>query len=326
LGADFLAAPKLTSNSTSFSKQMGYGIETLKFAMKIPRDYDIYLCEGTYIFPALAKKLGLIKGKIINIAASPIFYWMTIGEISGLKRSFAMNMAKEVDGFISGSYMIDGFVKELFPDARTIVSCPFILPERRAALIKSNKEFPKLDSKRILTIGTKDPRTKGIDLLVNAFLKLRKSDQSIKLNIVGNMPGIEKYLSDRRGIELLGSITDANDMVNIIKSSALYVHMGRGETFGISIIESMLGGLPCIVSNYTGTKKYVEKVSSKMVVPLDSDKLAEVIDWYFKLPVERKRELSKKSIKYSMEFERKRTLKKFLINYKKMIKDIKAES
>ncbi len=317
-----MAAPKITSNSNSFLKQIGYGIETLRFVMKMPKDYDIYLCEGTYIFPALAKKLGLIKGKIINISATPIFYWIKTGDITGFKKSFAMDMAKQVDGFVSGSYMIDGFIKELFPEAKTIVSCPFILPERRELLIKRGKEFPALDSKRILMVGTYDPYTKGIDILVGAFRKLRKRDKSIKLNIVGNMPGIEKYLTDRGGIKLSGSISDAKELVDIIKNSAVYVHMGRGETFGISIIESMLGGLPCIVSNYTGTKRYVEKVNSKMVVPLDPDKLADVIDWYFKLPINRKKELSRRSMGYVMDFERKKIIAKFLIDYKRLLKEL----
>lgn len=304
---------------------MEYGIETLKFVIGMPKGYDVYLCEGTYIFPALAKKLGLIKGKIINIAASPIFYWMTTGEIKGFKKSFAMDMAREVDGFVSGSYMIDAFIRQLFPNAKTIVSCPFILPERRKALLRRGREFPALDSKRILMIGTKDPRTKGIDLLVGAFLKLRKKDKDIKLDIVGVMPGIERYLKDREGIKLLGSVTDAEDLADIIKGSAVYAHMGRGETFGISIVESMLGGLPCIVSEYTGTKRYVEKVSSRMVVPLDSDKLASALDWYFKLPISRKKELSRRSVRYAMEFERRKIITKFLLDYGKMLKELQDD-
>ena len=39
-----------------------------------------------------------------------------------------------------------------------------------------------------------------------------------------------------------------------LKKCSLSLHLGRGEAFGINILETMLVGIPTIVSKYTGAK------------------------------------------------------------------------
>ena len=78
LHADFYAAPKLRSESSNIL--LG-GLSILKAVFTLPKNYDVYFCEGTYIIPALARKLGLLskKAKIVNILASPLLYYIKIG-------------------------------------------------------------------------------------------------------------------------------------------------------------------------------------------------------------------------------------------------------
>ncbi|MCW1294835.1 MAG: hypothetical protein QXP07_03230 [Candidatus Parvarchaeum sp.] len=75
LHANFYPAPKLRSERSNI---ITGGLSILKAVFTLPRDYAIYLCEGTYIIPALAKKLGLLRkdAKIVNILASPLLYYI----------------------------------------------------------------------------------------------------------------------------------------------------------------------------------------------------------------------------------------------------------
>ena len=128
LHADFYPAPKLRSEK---SNMITGGLSILKAVFTLPRNYDIYFCEGTYLIPALAKKLGLIRkdAKIVNILASPLLYYIKTGLIKGIRKRFAITLLKEVDSFVCVSKMEDDLLKEIIPNAKSIVIYPFVKQE-----------------------------------------------------------------------------------------------------------------------------------------------------------------------------------------------------
>jgi len=310
LNADFYPAPKLKSES---SNMLLGGLSILKAVFTLPKDYDVYFCEGTYIIPALARKLGLLnkKAKIVNILASPLLYYIKTGRIKGIRRKFALWLLKEVDLFVSIGKMEDEILKEILPNAKSIVTYPRPKKEVVTALLKDER-MPDLNSQIILTIGTHDAYYKGIDIVYKAFKKVRKKFINAKLYIVGNIPDLSKYVNCKeKGIYCLGHV---DNLEMFIKISSLYVHMGRGDTFPLSTIEAMLGGLPAIVSEWTGTKEVVNEVDKKLIIELNPKELANKIIWYFSLNNAKKTELSIKS---------KDEAKKFVKSVK--VKDLKKK-
>ena len=310
LNADFYPSPKLKSES---SNMLLGGLSILKAVFTLPKDYDVYFCEGTYIIPALARKLGLLnkKAKIVNILASPLLYYIKTGRIKGIRRKFALWLLKEVDLFVSIGKMEDEILKEILPNAKSIVTYPRPKKEVVTALLKDER-MPDLNSQIILTIGTHDAYYKGIDIVYKAFKKVRKKFINAKLYIVGNIPDLSKYVNCKeKGIYCLGHV---DNLEMFIKISSLYVHMGRGDTFPLSTIEAMLGGLPAIVSEWTGTKEVVSKVDRKLIIELNPKELANKIIWYFSLNNAKKTELSIKS---------KDEAKKFVKSVK--VKDLKKK-
>ena len=160
--------------------------------------------------------------------------------------------------------------------------------------------MPDLNSHKILAIGTNSAYYKGIDILYEAFKIVKKDFPDAELFIVGRIPDLSNYVDcNDKGVHCLGYVEDLKE---VIKNSALYVHMGRGDTFPLSTIEAMLGGLPAIVSEWTGTKEVVSKVDSNLIVKLNANEVAKQISRYFSVNYAEKSRLSKKSIKEAYEF------------------------
>jgi len=312
LNADFYPAPKLRSESSNIL--LG-GLSIFKAVFTLPKNYDVYFCESTYIIPALARKLGLLnkKAMIVNILASPLLYYIKVGKIKGIRKQFALWLLKEVDLFISIGKMEDEILKEILPNAKSIVTYPKPKKEVITSLLK-DKRMPNLNSHRILTIGTNSAYYKGIDIVYEAFKRVKKEFPDAELFIVGKMPDLSNYVEcNEKGVHCLGYV---EDLGMVIKNSALYVHMGRGDTFPVSCIEAMLGGLPAIVSEWTGTKEVVNKVNKRLIVKLNANDVAKRILWYFGLNYKTKDKFSIKSqhtVKHFIKNNYLKELKKSII-------------
>jgi len=309
LHANFYPAPKLRSES---SNMLLGGLSILKAVFTLPKNYDIYFCEGTYIIPALARKLGLLskKAKIVNILASPLLYYIKVGKIKGIRKKFATWLLKEVDLFVSIGKMEDEILKEILPNAKSIVTYPKPKREVAIALLK-DKRMSDLNSHKILTIGTNSAYYKGIDIVYNAFKTVKKEFPDTELFIVGRIPDLKNYIDCHdEGVHCLGYVEDLNE---VIKNSALYVHMGRGEAFSVSCIEAMLGGLPAIVSEWTGAKEVVSKVNDNLVARLNPQDVAKKILWYFRLNDEARMKLALNSQKEAKSFIKRNHLTEFKI-------------
>lgn len=318
IGTDYFPAPRLMSGNNGLLYNISGLARILVSTFTIPRGYEVYLCEATYIIPVLAKKLHLIKqdAKIINICSNPLLYYIKTGVIRGIKRRFALWLLKGVDGFICVGEMEKGLLLDVLPHAKAIVTYSFIRKDSVKSLSSAAEISPNLASHKILLIGKYDPYYKGVDILVAAFKKVRSKWPDAELNIVGKMDGAEKYVNGAEGVNVLGHV---KDLTKMIKGSALYVHMGRGDAFAISTQEAMLGGLPTIVSDWTGTKEIVGKVAGNMVVPLDKNKVAAAINKYFSMPLNAKTRLSTKFIHAASELKEDKIVKKFVKDYQKLL-------
>jgi len=298
LHADFYPAPKLRSES---SNMLLGGLSIFKAVFTLPKNYDVYFCEGTYIIPALARKFGLLskKAKIVNILASPLLYYIKIGRIKGIRKQFALWLLNEVDLFVSIGKMEDEILKEILPNAKSIVTYPKPKREVAIALLK-DKRMSDLNSHKILTVGTNSAYYKGIDIVYEALKLVKKEFPDAELFIVGKIPDLSNYVDcNEKGVHCLGYV---EDLGTVIKNSALYVHMGRGDTFPVSCIEAMLGGLPAIVSEWTGAKEVVNKVDNRLIIELNPKELANKIIWYFSLNNAKKAKLSIRSKEEAKNF------------------------
>ncbi|MEM3245935.1 MAG: glycosyltransferase, partial [Candidatus Micrarchaeaceae archaeon] len=317
VGSVFYAAPKLKSES---SNMFTGGIDIIKAVIDLPKNYDIYLCEGTYIIPAIAKRFGMLNknAKIVNILASPMLYYIKTGLIKGLRKRFALSLLKNVDLFVSIGAMEDEFLKEILPTAHSFISYPSINKKLLTKIIKT-KTKPDLYNKKIIAVGTHDAYYKGMDIIIEAFRIVKNKYPDTTLEIVGQMENINKYLPKNTDGLIYNGYVD--NLLGHMMNSSICVHMGRGDTFPVSTMEAMATGLPTIVSDFTGTKEMVSSVDKGMVLPLDAETLARKIQWYFNLGKAKKIGLSNKFRHAAIKFNNKDYISKFKRNFYEALND-----
>ena len=318
VGADFLSSDFVTGWTKSKRIQIHKKIlGVLAPSFLLPKDYDIYLCEGSFILPVIAKKLRLQsrRGKIVNFIADPLVYYLHTGVITGTKRRVLLNLLRSVDGFVCVSDMEKELLLE-FVDKPAVVVDPFV-PD------KLYKEYmgisPDLSSHNIVFVAKgSDWFYKGVDLLVDGFSIAKKEICDLRLNVVGEWKPKEDWLVD--GVKFVGQ---QKSLAPYFKRSSLYVHIGRGEAFGISVLEAMLSGLPPIVSNWTGAKTVVEKLGRGFVSDIRPEDVGEKIVKYYDLSLAKRKALSRKSRSLAADYKRDKKVKLFTEQFQKLVEEMK---
>ena len=86
----------------------------------------------------------------------------------------------------------------------------------------------------------------------------------------------------------------------------LYLHPGRDDAFPTSVLDAMIGGLPVIVSNQTGSIDFIDKLDKNLVCDLDIKDISDKIKYYFDLSTKKKKNLSKRAIKVQTYLRRRK--------------------
>ncbi|MCS7201476.1 MAG: glycosyltransferase family 4 protein [Dictyoglomus sp.] len=261
--------------------------------------YSTFLCEGTFLIPSLFKYLPIkrFKKNIINISADPSFYYYIIRRTNFLKRILFKKALRKVDLFICVGEMVSKFLRQIFPNAKYIIIYPYIEEERYKKLLYITPK--NLSNHNILFISNgPDWYYKGLDLIIDSFKEIRKEFHDSKLFILGHWDDKikEKFKSD--GVFFLGY----KKVEEFIPECSLYLHTGRGEVFSVSTLEALLGGLPAIVSEFTGVKEIIKELNENFVVPLDREKIAKKVIEYFNLSLEEKIRLSNRAKELGARF------------------------
>ena len=282
-------------------------------SINLPDEYSTYLCEDTYMFPAFRKMFfGLKKTKIINITAGSLMYYLVKGKINPVLKPAYVYLMRYVDLFVCVSELEQQLVKELYPNAKTVVVNPYIKYNLRKKLL--SKALPRLENHNVIVIAYgHSVYYKGIDIAVEAFKKVKQRWEDATLTIVGKWDNntIRKYSAMARDIKFTGYVKDISSE---IRKASISIHLARGEGFGINIIETMLAGVPTIVSRTTGARDAVKLLNHKFIVPLNATVAAKTIDEYFQLDPIKKNKLSRKARQIASRYTEQRCINKFKKN------------
>lgn len=110
------------------------------------------------------------------------------------------------------------------------------------------------------------PETKGQDLLIKAVALLKEKYPNIKCLLGGEAPGKNKLilcqlkqlckkLNVSENIIFCGNIRNVPEFLN---SMDIFILPSRFEGFGISLIEAMYSGIPCIATNIDGPREIIK--------------------------------------------------------------------
>jgi len=121
--------------------------------------------------------------------------------------------------------------------------------------------LPETGRRRILHVSSCFPR-KGIDVLIDAFLRSFRADDPVEL-VIKTFPNPNNIsasvLAERRGrladappITIIDEHYDASQLRALYRSAAMLVAPSRGEGFGLPLAEAMLLDIPVVTTNYSG--------------------------------------------------------------------------
>jgi len=173
---------------------------------------------------------------------------------------------------------------------------PLILHVSSAVDAKRTNELahvrPQLVTETIIFVGRGPDGwrvwNKGLDLILETFALAQRSRKSLRLIIVGHWDAetlaelMSRFRLTRSVVEYVGETPNIGTLFSV---ASLYLHLGRGDAFGISVLEAMMAGLPALVSKWTGAREATAKVHPRFVVDIDPPQAADNILWYFNLPV-----------------------------------------
>lgn len=136
-----------------------------------------------------------------------------------------------------------------------------------------------LNSTVLISIGRNHPR-KGFEFGLNAVARLLNEGAAVSYILVGRKmsPIIEKARS--LGISdclITPGEVDAKRVSELLQISDIYLSPSIVESFGLTTLEAMSSGLPCIVTDVQGSRDLVSPEYGFLVEPANFDKLADAI-------------------------------------------------
>ena len=303
-----------------------------KLSWKLPKDYDIYLTEGGFVKVIILRMFGLInrKIKIINLFTDPRLFYLNKKIFLDLEKDkvkkypewrlfLSKILVKKLDGAICVGEFEEELLKKITKKVPSEVVYPFTTDKRYNNFQKIKNKY---SNKNLLFIGNgPDYYYKGVDILIETFKIAREKIPELKLYIVGYLRIKKEWRVD--GVYFKGK---KKDISNYLKNSSLYVHMGRGEAFGITILKAMLAGIPTLVSEYTGAKEVLEKVDKDFISPLNKNLISKRIINYFNLNLKKKKTLSKKSRITARKFDEKEMLRSFKEKFQVLLREAYHEN
>jgi glycosyltransferase involved in cell wall biosynthesis len=291
------------------------------------RQYQVFLSEEAYFMLGLMRRLRLMsrRQKLIAMMGSHTLYYLHTGMYSGRTTRAFIRLFKQYDAFICEGPIQTELLKGFLKDKPGIKIYQIFNGSPAARFNKLIEASPALDSMNMLTIAAVPTQGrmfyKGIDLMLEAFNKVKPALPQLTFTIVGECDGElmdqlldEKCPQYKKDVLFTGQ---SSDLSVELKTASLYLHTARGEAWGISVTEAMAAAVPAIVSEWTGSKEVVSKVLPGLVVPLDANAIAEKIVWYYKLDAAARTKLSEKSREVAMFYREENAIENFRQTFEK---------
>lgn len=304
------------------------GARILPLGKKIPLNYDIYISEGDYLKLSLLKFLRRLRTdqKVIVLFSDPRLFYLNIrkkfnpykqklSKSSFVRSSISKFLIRKLDGAICLSQFEGELLNSIAPKLKKITHYPFIEQQMFKKLMSLK---PRLNNKKILFVGNgPDWYYKGLDSIIQIARQV--SDKEFII-IGGQWEGFINEREIPKNVFFKGRKTP-KELIELFKESSLYVHLGRGEAFGVSISEAMASGIPCIISKQTGAKELIEPfIPSNVVNNISEAKIS--ITEYFNLKLAKKKELSQKFKKSCKILKEDLVVRQYKKNIKEFVENV----
>ncbi|NUA28966.1 glycosyltransferase family 4 protein [Cupriavidus basilensis] len=103
-------------------------------------------------------------------------------------------------------------------------------------------------------------RRKAVDLLLEAFAKLREVHHDVELVIVGGIDDalIGAQIAASAGVTCLGSLPQG-ELFQVFADADCFILPSRFDSFGMVVAEALACGTPALVTDHVGAKEIIEE-------------------------------------------------------------------
>ena len=194
-------------------------------------------------------------------------------EESRLPREIVDDFNRHLDGIGTMS----SFVREVLVDSGVTVPCAVVgvgvhAPDPKATCTAA--ELSSIRGTRILHISSAFPR-KGVDVLLRAYFATFDAHDDVTL-ILKTFPNphndVATLLAELRArhpqapdVCWINRDLGRGELDGLYKLASVYVHVARGEGFGLPVAEAMLAGVPVISVASTGLADFVSPATAAVV-------------------------------------------------------------
>ena len=209
-----------------------------------------------------------ILGKYARV--SNLIYWeykLNINEFTKLEKSLInFNRIVLPNEFMKDCYTIKNIKTSVIP------LCFEEMPDNPSDL-KSNN---------IMALGRLN-KNKCYDELIEIMDIVHKKNKNKKLHIVGDGEEKEKLLDLVKNKNLNNTIIfegflSKDEINSLMQKSSLFVSCAVKESFGVSIIEAMSYGIPCISYEHTSLNDFMKnEINGYLIANREKEKMAECI-------------------------------------------------
>ncbi|HZX11884.1 MAG TPA: glycosyltransferase family 4 protein [Candidatus Nanoarchaeia archaeon] len=267
LWADSINAEYLDDRVNAYKlKNLSRLLKSFKTLRRIKRNADFVLCESASQLPTgVLWKLKNKKKKLGLIVSDPKYYH--IWRMLTIKKKLYLWMLKKIDVLVCTSEMMKNYLPVECQKRAFIVAPAF--DRKSLKRVKGN-----VNTKNII-FTARICLEKGVDHLVEAFLKVKKEFPEAKLYLCGASSYIHGQGNLREQLERRNLkdviFTGHVDIKPYLRLCSLYVNLSWIDPASVSVIQAMSVGIVPIVSKGVGNKVYVERVAKELVVKDDAE-------------------------------------------------------
>jgi glycosyltransferase involved in cell wall biosynthesis len=220
---------------------------------------------------------GLLAAKMLNLQTSGIYHtdfpqYIRILPEDSFLESAAWGYMHWFYGqldtvFVNSEEYRQSWIKRGFDSAKLKIfprglDTQLFTPARRDPAF-FEKFGPQNGEVRLLYVG-RISREKDLDVLADAYRRLRDEGLPVQLFVVGHGPYSEAFAESLPEAFFTGYLT-GKDLATAYASADIFVFPSTTDTFGNVIIEAQSSGVPVVVSDSGGPKELVEDRANGLV-------------------------------------------------------------
>jgi glycosyltransferase involved in cell wall biosynthesis len=220
---------------------------------------------------------ALLAAKMLNLQTSGIYHtdfpqYVRILTEDGFLESVAWRYMHWFYGqldtvFVNSEEYRQGWIKRGFDSAKLKIlprglDIELFTPARRKPAFW--QKFTAVNGQvRLLYVG-RISREKDLDILADAYRRLRDDHLPVQLFVVGHGPYSKKLAQSLPEAVFTGYLT-GTELATAYASADIFVFPSTTDTFGNVILEAQASGVPVIVSDSGGPKELVEDKTNGLV-------------------------------------------------------------